>query len=100
MRDQLDDAALTTSKAFSLVRSQRPQDDSDNSQAQTVSIDDMLSDKTKDKDDKKMSPEIAVMQPILRLLQLLCENHNRDLQVSTCLDNESTLKRAMAVVTL
>lgn len=28
-----------------------------------------------------MSPTIAVMQPILRFLQLLCENHNRELQV-------------------
>lgn len=28
-----------------------------------------------------MSPVISIMQPILRFLQLLCENHNRDLQV-------------------
>uniref|UniRef100_A0A8B9W5F1 Inositol 1,4,5-trisphosphate receptor n=1 Tax=Anas zonorhyncha TaxID=75864 RepID=A0A8B9W5F1_9AVES len=27
-----------------------------------------------------MSPAIAIMQPILRFLQLLCENHNRELQ--------------------
>ncbi|RXM31832.1 Inositol 1,4,5-trisphosphate receptor type 2 [Acipenser ruthenus] len=27
-----------------------------------------------------MSPAIAIMEPILRYLQLLCENHNRDLQ--------------------
>uniref|UniRef100_A0A8B9GL60 Inositol 1,4,5-trisphosphate receptor n=1 Tax=Amazona collaria TaxID=241587 RepID=A0A8B9GL60_9PSIT len=27
-----------------------------------------------------MSPTIAIMQPILRFLQLLCENHNRELQ--------------------
>lgn len=27
-----------------------------------------------------MSPEVLVMKPILRFLQLLCENHNRDLQ--------------------
>lgn len=33
-------------------------------------------------DDKKMSQQIAIMKPILRFLQLLCENHNRDLQVS------------------
>lgn len=25
---------------------------------------------------------VLIMQPILRFLQLLCENHNRDLQVS------------------
>ncbi len=29
----------------------------------------------------EMSPVILIMQPILRFLQLLCENHNRDLQV-------------------
>ena len=28
----------------------------------------------------RLSPKIAIMQPILRFLQLLCENHNRDLQ--------------------
>ncbi|RWS27298.1 inositol 1:4:5-trisphosphate receptor-like protein, partial [Leptotrombidium deliense] len=28
----------------------------------------------------KLPAEIAIMQPILRFLQLLCENHNRDLQ--------------------
>uniref|UniRef100_H3ANP0 Inositol 1,4,5-trisphosphate receptor type 2 n=1 Tax=Latimeria chalumnae TaxID=7897 RepID=H3ANP0_LATCH len=27
-----------------------------------------------------MSPEVEIMQPILRFLQLLCENHNRELQ--------------------
>ena len=32
--------------------------------------------------DKEVSPQISVLQPILRFLQLLCENHNRDLQVS------------------
>lgn len=29
---------------------------------------------------KRMSPVISIMQPILRFLQLLCENHNPDLQ--------------------
>ncbi len=32
----------------------------------------------------EMSPVILIMQPILRFLQLLCENHNRDLQVCVC----------------
>lgn len=30
--------------------------------------------------DSKLPEEIAIMQPILRFLQLLCENHNRELQ--------------------
>ncbi len=82
MKDQLEEAAVGTSKALSAVRRTRPAEEEDRgATAQLVSIDDMLADKTKDKDDKKISHEIAVMQPILRFLQLLCENHNRDLQV-------------------
>ena len=38
-------------------------------------------------DDKKMSQQIAIMKPILRFLQLLCENHNRDLQVGVLMFN-------------
>lgn len=30
----------------------------------------------------EMGVSVLIMQPILRFLQLLCENHNRDLQVS------------------
>lgn len=30
----------------------------------------------------KLSPKVIVMQPVFRFLQLLCENHNRDLQVN------------------
>lgn len=32
-------------------------------------------------DEGQLSPKVLVMQPILRFLQLLCENHNRELQV-------------------
>lgn len=38
-----------------------------------------------------MSPAIAIMQPILRFLQLLCENHNRELQVSLCAEAEEVV---------
>merc|ERR1719468_643149 len=31
-------------------------------------------------EEKQLSSKISVMQPILRFLQLLCENHNKDLQ--------------------
>uniref|UniRef100_A0AAY4EJH4 Inositol 1,4,5-trisphosphate receptor n=1 Tax=Denticeps clupeoides TaxID=299321 RepID=A0AAY4EJH4_9TELE len=34
----------------------------------------------KGQDDGEMSVIITIMQPILRLMQLLCENHNRELQ--------------------
>lgn len=30
----------------------------------------------------EMGTAVLIMRPILRFLQLLCENHNRDLQVS------------------
>lgn len=30
----------------------------------------------------EMGPAVTIMKPILRFLQLLCENHNQDLQVS------------------
>jgi RyR and IP3R Homology associated len=36
--------------------------------------------KSKEKE-KRLAPEIAIMQPIFRFLQLLCENHNSELQV-------------------
>lgn len=37
--------------------------------------------KHKDKDEKnKLSSKVLIMQPILRFLQLLCENHNPDMQ--------------------
>lgn len=31
--------------------------------------------------DTEMGPSVTIMKPILRFLQLLCENHNLDLQV-------------------
>jgi len=36
-----------------------------------------------EKEEGQLSPKVLVMQPILRFLQLLCENHNRELQVSS-----------------
>jgi inositol 1,4,5-triphosphate receptor type 1 len=50
-------------------------------------LEDMLAeklDKQKERDEQnKLSTKVLVMEPILRFLQLLCENHNRDLQVRT-----------------
>lgn len=49
-------------------------------------LEDMLAEKLdrhRDHDDQnKLSSKVLVMQPILRFLQLLCENHNQNLQVS------------------
>lgn len=33
-----------------------------------------------DAEESKLPPEVAIMKPILRFLQLLCENHNTELQ--------------------
>ncbi|KAF6312959.1 inositol 1,4,5-trisphosphate receptor type 1 [Rhinolophus ferrumequinum] len=73
-RDQLLEASAATRKAFSTLRREADPDDhyqsGEGSQA--------AADKTKD--DLEVSAVITIMQPILRFLQLLCENHNRDLQ--------------------
>ncbi|XP_021121732.1 inositol 1,4,5-trisphosphate receptor type 1 isoform X11 [Heterocephalus glaber] len=74
VRDQLLEASTATRKAFTTFRREADPDDhyqpGEGTQATT--------DKTKD--DLEMSAVITIMQPILRFLQLLCENHNRDLQ--------------------
>ncbi len=79
MKNQLEDAALHTSKAFAAVR--RGRDDDPSERLSGVPGLDILGQGEKKDDDKAVVPEIAIMKPILRFLQLLCENHNRDLQV-------------------
>ncbi|XP_071158976.1 inositol 1,4,5-trisphosphate-gated calcium channel ITPR1-like isoform X6 [Mytilus edulis] len=51
---------------------------------------DAVDKQTKEKEDKKLTPNVAMMRPILRFLQLLCENHNRELQ--NLLRNQSHTK--------
>ncbi|XP_064604842.1 inositol 1,4,5-trisphosphate receptor-like isoform X2 [Liolophura sinensis] len=81
MKEQLDSAASHTSRALASIRRNRAHDEPYDSRQQTVPVEDMSVEKSsKEKEDKKMSPHITIMQPILRFLQLLCENHNRDLQ--------------------
>jgi len=48
--------------------------------AAVPTADEVFSDKVKDKD-KALPSEVLVMQPIFRFFQLLCENHNLELQV-------------------
>lgn len=48
----------------------------------TQTMEDALETKAaREKEERRLPPQIAIMEPILRFLQLLCENHNRDLQV-------------------
>ncbi|XP_028628912.1 inositol 1,4,5-trisphosphate receptor type 1 isoform X10 [Grammomys surdaster] len=74
VRDQLLEASAATRKAFTTFRREADPDDHYQSGEGTQATTD------KAKDDLEMSAVITIMQPILRFLQLLCENHNRDLQ--------------------
>lgn len=73
MRGQLTEAFSVTSKAFSAFRKELDPD-LEGQNSETVEADDAA-------EDTQMSPAIAIMKPVLRYLQLLCENHNSDLQV-------------------
>ncbi|XP_035209634.1 inositol 1,4,5-trisphosphate receptor type 1-like isoform X3 [Stegodyphus dumicola] len=84
LKEQLEDAAVATSKAYAHVRTL-------GTSGTAASETDLLNlgqeeilaekaEKAKDAEENKLPPEVMVMQPILRFLQLLCENHNYDLQ--------------------
>ncbi|XP_059571831.1 inositol 1,4,5-trisphosphate receptor type 1 isoform X1 [Alligator mississippiensis] len=74
VRDQLLEASTATRKAYNTYRREADPDDhfSPGDGAQSAA--------DKNRDELEMSAVITIMQPILRFLQLLCENHNRDLQ--------------------
>lgn len=82
IREQLADAATHTSKAYGAVRRGR-EPDSDADPAKMPAVGDIAGFSSSSKLDAKgaMAPVVMVMKPILRLLQLLCENHNLELQV-------------------
>ncbi|MCJ8729113.1 hypothetical protein PDJAM_G00102300 [Pangasius djambal] len=73
-REQLLEASAVTKKAFSSYRR-----DADPEEAYGHADGDKGGG-DKGAEQGEMSPVILIMQPILRFLQLLCENHNRDLQ--------------------
>ncbi|RXN34350.1 inositol 1,4,5-trisphosphate receptor type 1 isoform X5 [Labeo rohita] len=74
VREQLIEASTATKKAFTAYRREADADEHLNVAEGQSSTGD------KNQDDNEMSVIITIMQPILRLLQLLCENHNRELQ--------------------
>ncbi|NP_001191618.1 inositol trisphosphate receptor [Aplysia californica] len=88
LRQQFDDAASQTNKAFGHVRQvhgrsaagEEEHEDNENRGHGGQHASEESERPKHDSDDKKMSQQIAIMKPILRFLQLLCENHNRDLQ--------------------
>lgn len=75
MKEQLIEASSATKKAFNSYRREADPED------HFTSADGQPSAGDKNQDEGEMSFVIVIMQPILRFLQLLCENHNRDLQV-------------------
>uniref|UniRef100_A0A8C3M5E1 Inositol 1,4,5-trisphosphate receptor n=1 Tax=Chrysolophus pictus TaxID=9089 RepID=A0A8C3M5E1_CHRPC len=75
MKVQLTEASSATSKAYSVYRREMdPEIDLMGSGTDAANAEE------KSTEEAVMSPAIAIMQPILRFLQLLCENHNRELQ--------------------
>ncbi|XP_076870703.1 inositol 1,4,5-trisphosphate-gated calcium channel ITPR1 isoform X3 [Brachyhypopomus gauderio] len=73
-REQLLEASVVTKKAFgSYRRDADPEEAYGHAEGDRGGGD-------KGAEQGEMSPVILIMQPILRFLQLLCENHNRDLQ--------------------
>lgn len=88
LREELNQAAFATTQAFAVARSTPQGEDVSNLVLnQGSALEDMLAEKLerqRDREDQNgLSGKILVMQPVLRFLQLLCENHNRDLQVKT-----------------
>uniref|UniRef100_H3C9P0 Inositol 1,4,5-trisphosphate receptor n=1 Tax=Tetraodon nigroviridis TaxID=99883 RepID=H3C9P0_TETNG len=74
-KEQLAEASTVTKKAFATYRREM---EAEEHQAAAEGTPVPTADKGQE--DGEMSVIITIMQPILRLLQLLCENHNRDLQ--------------------
>lgn len=82
LREDLDQAALATQQAFVATRGGTPGEE--HLLGFPSNLEDLLADKidrAKEKEEEnKLSPKVTVMKPILRFLQLLCENHNPNLQ--------------------
>lgn len=90
LRDELNNAGLATAQAYAAARNLIPPGSNCNGGDDQLTVnmgnalEEILADKLekrKEKDDNnKLSTKVLVMQPVLRFLQLLCENHNPDLQ--------------------
>lgn len=79
VKEQLVEASAVTKKAYTTYRREA---EAEEHQAAADGSPVPAADKSQE--EGEMSVTITIMQPILRLMQLLCENHNRDLQVSYC----------------
>nr|XP_055029662.1 inositol 1,4,5-trisphosphate receptor type 2 [Misgurnus anguillicaudatus] len=72
MRGQLKDASSVTSKAYGVFRRELD--------PEMELMGNGMEGVEEVEEEIQMSQAITIMKPILRFLQLLCENHNRDLQ--------------------
>lgn len=89
LRNDLSVEGMASVQAFASVRNMAPSDDIAGSAVFNNALEDMIADKLErqrerggdsDREEAKLNAKVLVMQPILRFLQLLCENHNRELQ--------------------
>ncbi|XP_076676433.1 inositol 1,4,5-trisphosphate receptor-like isoform X3 [Andrena cerasifolii] len=89
LREELNQAASSTVQAYASVRNLASGEDATTNAALGNALEDMIAEKLErhrggtagaERDEAQLSAKVLVMQPILRFLQLLCENHNRDLQ--------------------
>ena len=76
VKEQLTDAAQQTNKAYNSVRKGRDGEPNEGG-ARSAYQDNVKASSV----GQYLSSEIVIMQPILRFLQLLCENHNAEMQV-------------------
>lgn len=75
VKEQLVEASTVTKKAFTRYRREAEAEE------HLAAAEGQGPASTPDDQEGEMSVIITIMQPILRLMQLLCENHNRELQV-------------------
>ncbi|XP_069368524.1 inositol 1,4,5-trisphosphate-gated calcium channel ITPR1 isoform X1 [Paralichthys olivaceus] len=75
VKEQLVEASAVTKKAFTTYRREAEAEEH-----QAAAEGTPVPPADKGQEEGEMSVIITIMQPILRLMQLLCENHNRDLQ--------------------
>ncbi|XP_060931821.1 inositol 1,4,5-trisphosphate receptor type 2 isoform X2 [Limanda limanda] len=73
MREQLKEASSQTLKVFRHFRNTDPDLEGLGNTSEAVGPEEVI-------EETQMSPAITIMNPILRYLQLLCENHNLGLQ--------------------
>ena len=93
LRDELNAAAAATAQAYATVRNSLASGEEPVGvvNAMGYSLEDVIAEKldrhksgsgNAEREEGQLNSKVLVMQPILRFLQLLCENHNRELQVS------------------